>query len=146
VASGSAAPAGGVRPHGHFGGVEWALTAMVALIWGASFLFIKMGVESFGAGLVPAMRIGFGGLALVCVPASHRPIDRRDWPAIVLLALIWMAVPFLLFSIAEETVPTAVTGMINGAVRSASPRPARSGTGKPRASAARSASSPASRA
>lgn len=116
MASGSAAPAGGVRPHGHFGGVEWALTAMVALIWGASFLFIKMGVESFGAGLVPAMRIGFGGLALVCVPASHRPIDRRDWPAIVLLALIWMAVPFLLFSIAEETVPTAVTGMINGAV------------------------------
>ena len=99
-----------------FGLADWGLTALVAVIWGASFLFIREGVDSFGAGLVPALRIGFGAAALGLLPAARRPVARADWPTIVVLGLIWMAVPFLLFSLAERTVPTAVAGMINGAV------------------------------
>jgi drug/metabolite transporter (DMT)-like permease len=101
---------------GEFGASEWGLTALIAFIWGASFLFIRVGVETFGAGLVPALRIAFGAAALALVPASRRPIARADWPAVALLGLLWMAIPFLLFSIAERTVPTAIAGMINGAV------------------------------
>jgi drug/metabolite transporter (DMT)-like permease len=112
TASVSTAP----RAPGHFGAVEWALTGLTALIWGASFLFIRVGLETFGAGLVPPMRIAFGALALGFLPASHKPVPRSDWPAIALLGLLWMALPFLLFSLAERTVSTAVTGMINGAV------------------------------
>ena len=100
----------------HFGAIEWALTALIAVIWGASFLFIRIGLETFGAGLVPALRIAFGVLALIFVPASRTPIAARDWPLVALLGLVWMAAPFLLFSIAEKTVPTAITGMINGSV------------------------------
>jgi drug/metabolite transporter (DMT)-like permease len=113
VSEAAAAP---ILRRGHFGITEWSLTALIAVIWGASFLFIRQGVEAFGAGLVPPMRIAFGAIALGVLPASRRPIERRDWRAIAVLGLIWMALPFLLFSIAEETVPTAVTGMINGAV------------------------------
>jgi drug/metabolite transporter (DMT)-like permease len=101
---------------GRFGAVEWGLTALTALIWGASFLFIRVGVETFGAGMVPLLRITFGMMALGALPGSRAPVDRDDWPTIVLLGAIWMAIPFVLFSIAEETVPTAITGMINGAV------------------------------
>jgi drug/metabolite transporter (DMT)-like permease len=104
------------RPTTHFGAVEWSLTAFVAVIWGASFLFIRVGVETFGAGLVPALRIGFGLMAIGLVPASRAPIAWRDWPIVAALGLVWMAAPFLLFSLAERTVPTAITGMINGAV------------------------------
>lgn len=100
----------------HFGAVEWSLTALIAVIWGASFLFIRVGLETFGAGLVPFLRIFFGVVALGLVPASRVPIPWKDWPLIALLGLVWMAAPFLLFSIAERTVPTAITGMINGAV------------------------------
>ena len=111
-------PAGGGAglPERPFGAVNWALTALIAVIWGASFLFIRIGVETFGAGLVPFLRVAFGALALGLLPASRRPIAGSDWPAVALLGFIWMAVPFLLFSIAEETVPTAIAGMINGAV------------------------------
>ncbi len=100
----------------HFGAGDWGLTALIALIWGASFLFIRVGVESFGAGLVPPLRIAFGAAALGLIPGSRRPVAAADWPAVALLGLIWMAAPFLLFSLAERTVPTAVSGMINGAV------------------------------
>lgn len=99
-----------------FGALEWSETGLIAVIWGASFLFIRVGVEAFGAGLVPAMRIAFGALALGCLPAARRPIEARDWPTVAVLGLVWMALPFLLFSLAERTVPTAITGMINGAV------------------------------
>jgi drug/metabolite transporter (DMT)-like permease len=99
-----------------FGPLEWALTGVIAFIWGGSFLFIRIGLETFGAGLVPALRIAFGVLALGLLPSSRRPIDRADWPRVVLLGVVWMALPFVLFSLAERTVPTAIAGMINGAV------------------------------
>ena len=99
-----------------FGGTEWTLTAALALVWGASFLFIKVGLETFGSGLVPPLRIAFGMMALACVPRSRAKVDARDWPRIAVLGLTWMALPFLMFALAERTVSTAVTGMINGAV------------------------------
>ena len=104
------------RPTTHFGAAEWSLTAFIAVIWGASFLFIRIGLETFGAGLVPTLRIGFGLLAIGVVPSSRAPVAWRDWPLVAALGLFWMAAPFLLFSLAERTVPTAITGMINGAV------------------------------
>jgi drug/metabolite transporter (DMT)-like permease len=99
-----------------FGVVEWALTATVALVWGASFLFIRIGLQTFGSGMVPTMRIAFGMAAIACVPRSHAKIDTADWPRVALLGLLWLALPFLLYSLAERTVSTAVTGIINGAV------------------------------
>ena len=65
---------------------------------------------------MPLLRVAFGMAALATVPRSRAPVDRADWPRIAVLGLIWMALPFLLFALAERTVPTAVTGMINGAV------------------------------
>jgi len=98
-----------------FGAVEWGLTAVLALVWGASFLFIRVGIDAFGSGLVPPLRILFGAAALGSFARSRRPIAREDLGRVALLGFLWMALPFLLFSIAERTVSTAVTGMINGA-------------------------------
>ena len=100
----------------HFGAFEWGSTALLAVIWGASFLFIRIGVESFGAGMVPAFRVGFGAAAIALFPSSRRPVALRDWPWVATLGIVWMAFPFLLFSLGERTVPTAIAGMINGAV------------------------------
>ncbi len=112
-----AATADGHAGHSvRFGPIDWILTAALALVWGASFLFIRLGLQTFGSGLVPLLRIAFGMAALATVPRSRAPVDREDWPRIALLGLTWMALPFLMFALAERTVSTAVTGMINGAV------------------------------
>ena len=47
-------------------------------------------------------------------PAARRRIERQDWPRFVVLAALWMAIPFLLYPIAESTVSSSITGMING--------------------------------
>lgn len=97
-----------------FGPAEWGLSAVIAVVWGSSFLWISIAIDHVEAPVVPLGRNLFGALALALVPAARRRIDRADWWRIGRLSLIWMGIPFLLFPIAEETVSSGVTGMLNG--------------------------------
>jgi len=97
-----------------FGAAEWALSVAIALVWGSSFLWIAIAIDDVAAPVVPLARCLFGALALACLPAARRRVDRADLPRLALLALCWMALPFLLYPVAERTVSTSVTGMLNG--------------------------------
>lgn len=99
-----------------FGPVEWGLLAAIAVMWGSSFLFIEVAIEALRPGLVTLLRVVLGALALVAVPAARRPIAREDWPAIAVLALVWMALPLLLFPVAQQWIDSSLAGMINGAM------------------------------
>jgi drug/metabolite transporter (DMT)-like permease len=108
------ATARGTRPEA-FGPVEWGLLVAVASMWGSSFVFIAEGLEAFRPGLVALLRLALGTAALALAPPVRRRIPREDWPRIVLLALVWMAIPLLLFPIAQDLgVASSVAGMING--------------------------------
>lgn len=101
---------------GAFGASEWGLMAGIAAIWGSSFLFIAMGLDSFRPGLVSLARLSLGALALALVPRARQRVEREDWPRIVVLGVVWMGLPLILFPIAQQWVDSAVAGMINGAV------------------------------
>jgi drug/metabolite transporter (DMT)-like permease len=90
------------------------MTAAVAAMWGSSFLWIAIAIDHVEAGVVPLGRCAFGAMVLALLPTARRRIERRDWPRFVVLAALWMAVPFLLYPIAERTVSSSITGMING--------------------------------
>ena len=98
-----------------FGGAEWALLLAVALMWGSSFLWIAEGVASFSPPVVSLTRLVLGALTLLAFRRHRVPVARDDWPQIVALSLVWMAVPFLLFPVAQQWVDSAIAGMINGA-------------------------------
>ena len=100
---------------GAFARTDWALIAVAGLTWGASFLFIAEGLESYAPGMVTFLRVFFGFVTLSIVArrrASIAPIDRRR---IVLLGTTWMAVPLTLFPIAQNRISSSLAGMINGA-------------------------------
>jgi drug/metabolite transporter (DMT)-like permease len=99
---------------GHFGPGEWTMTAAVAAMWGSSFLWIAIAIDHVGTGVVPLGRCVLGGMVLALFPSARRRIERKDWPRFVLLGALWMAIPFLLYPIAESTVSSSITGMING--------------------------------
>jgi drug/metabolite transporter (DMT)-like permease len=99
-----------------FGPVEWCLLAAVSLMWGSSFLFIAIGVDSFAPGVVAFARLGLGALTLAFVPRAHRKLERVDWSRVAALGVLWMAVPFFLFPMAEQRISSALAGMMNGAV------------------------------
>ena len=92
------------------------MTAGVALTWGASFLFIAIAIDHVATGVVPVARLAFGALALSCFPAARRRMPREDLWRVALLGFVAMTVPFYLYPLAEKTVSSSVTGMINGSI------------------------------
>jgi drug/metabolite transporter (DMT)-like permease len=99
-----------------FGPVEWSLLAAAAVIWGSSFLFIEIGLEAFRPGVVALARVALGAATVALVPRARVPVAREDLPRIALLGVVWMAVPFVLFPMAQQWIDSAVAGMLNGAV------------------------------
>ena len=99
-----------------FGPAEWGLLAAVALMWGSSFLWIAVGIDHFSPPVVSLSRLLLGAAAMAVFPGTRRPVERADWPRIVLLALVWMAIPLLLYPIAQQWVDSSTAGAINGAM------------------------------
>ncbi|MFH1331421.1 MAG: DMT family transporter [Actinomycetota bacterium] len=105
----------GTRPEA-FGPAEWALLTAIALMWGSSFLWIAEGLDHFSPPVVSLSRLLLGAAALALFPRTRRPVERADWPRLILLALVWMAVPLLLYPIAQQWVDSATAGAVNGSM------------------------------
>ncbi len=99
-----------------FGPTEWGMTSVVALTWGASFLFIAIAIDHVATGVVPIARLGFGAIALACFPAARTKIAKEDVKRIALLGLVAMTLPFYLYPLAEKSVSSSIAGMINGSI------------------------------
>ena len=99
-----------------FGAAEWGLLASIALIWGSSFLFMAIGLESFEPGVVTLARVGLGAVTLALVPAARTSIERSDLGRIALLGVIWIGIPLTIFPIAQQWIDSSVAGMLNGAL------------------------------
>jgi drug/metabolite transporter (DMT)-like permease len=100
---------------GSFAAVDWLLFAAVGTIWGSSFLFMAIGLESFPPGLVTWLRILFGVALLWLLPGVRTRIERADLVPLLILAVTWVAIPFTLFPLAQGSVNSAIAGMLNGA-------------------------------
>lgn len=90
---------------------------LLALIWGCSFLFIKVGLESLTPAGVAFSRIVLGLITLLVLSAFMRsPLPpRRAWGPLFVAALLMTSVPWTLFAYAEQHVSSALAGIINGA-------------------------------
>jgi drug/metabolite transporter (DMT)-like permease len=93
------------------------LAELVALaaIWGASFLFMRLGAGEFGPVALAAVRVG--GAALVLMPLLHwrgqtREL-RRHWRAIFLVGATNSALPFLFFSYAALSISAGLSSIFN---------------------------------
>ena len=97
-----------------FGPAEWALSALLSLTWGSSFLLIAVAIEHLDPIVVPFGRALAGAATLAVFPGARAAVPRREWPRIAVLGLVWLALPFWLFPLAERTVVSSVAGMMNG--------------------------------
>lgn len=89
---------------------------LLSLTWGSSFLLIAVAIEGLDPAVIPFGRSVLGGLAVLFFPSARRGVPTKDLPRIAILGLIWMAIPFWLFPMAERTVASSVAGIINGAL------------------------------
>jgi len=99
-----------------FGISEWSLLTGIAVIWGSSFVFMAIGLDSFRPGVVTLARVLLGAGTLALFPKARSRIDRADRNRVFALGIVWIAIPLILFPIAQLWIDSSVAGMLNGAV------------------------------
>ena len=94
----------------------WRLQfVLLATIWGASFLCIKVLGESWAPVHVALGRVGLGALFLVGLLAVRREALPRGrvWLHLAVVALLMNALPFTLFAYGETKVSSILAGLWN---------------------------------
>ena len=100
---------------GAFDRGDWALTLAAAGLWGSSFVWIAIGLDSLDWRIVAFGRVALGAACLWVLPSARRSIPRSVWPTIVVIAVAGNAAPALLFAFAQQSVDSSVAAMINSA-------------------------------
>lgn len=100
--------------HTGFSRKGWVLFAIMAFVWGITYLFIKEAVATFGPPAVVAGRTLLGGLVLLpfAIRSGALKAAWRHWPWVLAFGLIEMGGPFLLLSHAETQLPSGLTGLL----------------------------------
>jgi drug/metabolite transporter (DMT)-like permease len=99
-----------------------AMLIALALLWGASFLFIKVAVRELTPATLITGRLGLAALTLaLLVPfmvgtgETVRQL-RRNWTWLVVVALVNTAIPFWLLSWGETRIDSGLASIIQASV------------------------------
>ncbi|TDT39243.1 drug/metabolite transporter (DMT)-like permease [Streptomyces sp. BK208] len=97
--------------------LDWRLRfGLLSLVWGFSFLFMKVGTESFAPFQVTLGRLVFGTAVVAVAMAVKRerlPRGTWTWVHLAVAGLLLNALPFSLFAFSELTIPSSLAGICN---------------------------------
>ncbi len=97
--------------------VPWqAKYLMLSLIWGSSFLLMKVGLRTMAPLQISGLRIYAGTLTLLVlllVTGGRLPRGRRTWGHLTVSGIFLTVLPFSLFALGEERVSSALAGIGN---------------------------------
>ncbi len=99
-------------------GAAWALLLLLSLIWGASFLSIRVALDEIGPLTSVAHRTFWAMLVLWAVIALLRlpvPKDPRLWGAFLIMGLLNNVIPFGLMAWGQLHIETGLTSILNAA-------------------------------
>lgn len=95
--------------------VDGLLFVVLASLWGASFLFMRIAAPEFGPVALIGLRVAIA--AVVLVPLAGRSLRlrerKRDLLPLVLLGVLNSALPFTLFAYATLSLTAGFTSVIN---------------------------------
>ncbi|HVM04843.1 MAG TPA: EamA family transporter [Acidimicrobiales bacterium] len=89
---------------------------LLALIWGWSFLLIKVALGGMTPATVAFARIALGTVVMLAVlkaTGASLPRDLRSWRHFAVMGLAYSAVPFTLLAWGEQHITSALTAVVN---------------------------------
>jgi len=92
---------------------------LLAVAWGSTFLFIKIGDEAFAPLQVSLGRLLVGTAVLLAVLIASRdrlPSGRRTWAHLAVAGILLNVAPFSLFAYGERHVSSVLAGIWNATV------------------------------
>lgn len=93
---------------------RWFILIILSLIWGSSFILMKLALVDLNPVQVGALRIIFSALALFLIALKKiRQINRNEWIYIVLTALLGTFFPVFLFAYAVQNIDSSIVSILN---------------------------------
>lgn len=100
-------------------GQPWALDFMLlAAVWGASFLFMRLGVLEFGPLATAGVRVAIAAAFLlpILLFKGLGPALLQHWKPVFFVGVLNSAIPFACFSFALLSITTGMASMLNATV------------------------------
>jgi drug/metabolite transporter (DMT)-like permease len=87
-------------------------------IWGASFLFTRIGTVEFGVWATAGLRVLIATLFLlpILLIRGHSQSLREHWKLVLLVGLTNSAIPFVCFSFALQSITVGLSSLLNATV------------------------------
>ena len=91
---------------------------LLAAIWGASFLFTRIGTIEFGVWATAGIRVLIATLFLLPILflRGHSQSLREHWKLVLLAGLTNSAIPFVCFSFALQSITVGLSSLLNATV------------------------------
>jgi len=94
---------------------DYALLVLLGLVFGTTYLFIALGLQTIPPITVAALRalVGFLALAALTLAFGHEvPRDGRSWRAFLWIGFFGGALPFVLMSYAQQRIESSLASII----------------------------------
>lgn len=96
--------------------VNWAMLAILSILWGGSFLFVELALQGLPTVSIVWLRVaGAAGVLALWMRASGVafPKGRGVWGALAVMGLLNNAVPFTLFVLAQGQITGGLAAILN---------------------------------
>ncbi len=96
---------------------NWIKFIALGVVWGSSFLWIKIAVGELSTFTLVTLRLFFatGGLLAVVLLSRHR-LPLRRWKTFLVMGAFNIALPFMLITWAEKSITSALASILNSTV------------------------------
>jgi len=94
---------------------DLAELSLLAALWGAAFLFMRLGAAEFGPAVLAFLRVAGAAMLLVplLVARGEALALRQHWRAIAVVGVVNSALPFTLFMVASLALSAALMAVFN---------------------------------
>jgi drug/metabolite transporter (DMT)-like permease len=95
---------------------DWLVFIVLGILWGSSFLWIKIALQETSPLLLVTLRLSFAIITLTIAAIIARPLwpqNKRLWLILVLFGLFNTAIPYFLISWGEQYIDSAVAAILN---------------------------------
>ncbi len=91
---------------------------LLSSLWGASFLFMRLGASEFGPLAMAGLRVSIAALFLtvLLLRSADWALFRQHWRAALLAGVVNSAIPFALYAWAVLYIPTGLSSILNATV------------------------------
>jgi len=94
---------------------SWLLMGLLAALWGASYMFIKIALhDDVPAPSIVFIRVTLGAALLTAIAAHQHALTglRGRWRWVWAIGIVQVAGPFLLITYGEKWIPSALAGIL----------------------------------